>query len=76
MNKFAKRFRYANLSLAVLLGLGSQTTMVQAQESDDDAAIEEVVATGTRLKGTATAVLQERKEQAFVADILGAEQIS
>ena len=76
MNKFAKRFRYANLSLAVLLGLGTQTTMVQAQESEEDAAIEEVVATGTRLKGTATAVLQERKEQAFVADILGAEQIS
>lgn len=76
MNKFAKRFRYASLSLAVLLGLGTQTAMVHAQESEDDAAIEEVVATGTRLKGTATAVLQERKEQAFVADILGAEQIS
>jgi len=35
-----------------------------------------VVATGTRLKGTATAVMEERKNQAFVADIMGAEQIS
>ena len=35
-----------------------------------------MVATGTRLKGTATAVMEERKNQAFVADIMGAEQIS
>lgn len=45
-------------------------------QSDEDAAIEEVVTTGTRLKGSATAVLQERQNQAFVADILGADQIS
>jgi TonB-dependent receptor len=55
-------------------------TMLQpslAQQSqDEEDVIEEVIATGTRLKGTATAVLEERKNQAFVADILGAEQIS
>jgi hypothetical protein len=45
-------------------------------QSDEDEAIEEVVTTGTRLKGSATAVLQERQNQAFVADILGADQIS
>lgn len=38
--------------------------------------IEEVVATGTRLKGSAAAVIEERRNQAFVADIMGAEQIS
>ncbi|GAA0368952.1 TonB-dependent receptor [Bowmanella denitrificans] len=45
-------------------------------QSQEDNTIEEVVATGTRLQGTATAVIEERKNQAFVADILGAEQIS
>ncbi len=45
-------------------------------QADEQQAIEEVVATGTRLKGTASAVLQERQNQAFVADILGADQIS
>ena len=45
-------------------------------ETNDEEVIEEVVATGTRLKGTATAVMEERKNQAFVADIMGAEQIS
>jgi outer membrane receptor protein involved in Fe transport len=45
-------------------------------QSNEDEAIEEVVTTGTRLKGSATAVLQERQNQAFVADILGADQIS
>jgi TonB-dependent receptor len=45
-------------------------------QTEEDEAIEEVVTTGTRLKGSATAVLQERQNQAFVADILGADQIS
>ena len=35
-----------------------------------------MVTTGSRLQGSAAAVVQERKEQAFVADIMGAEQIS
>jgi len=36
-----------------------------AQQADEEEAIEEVVATGTRLKGTATGCLEERKNQAF-----------
>jgi len=50
--------------------------IAQQSEQEEAQAIEEVVATGTRLKGTAAAVLQERQNQAFVADIMGAEQIS
>ncbi|NOU50222.1 TonB-dependent receptor [Pseudoalteromonas sp. JBTF-M23] len=42
----------------------------------EDQAIEEVVAVGTRLQGSAAAVIEERKNQAFVADIMGAEQLS
>jgi TonB-dependent receptor len=77
MNMPLSRFTLKRLSLAVVAGLSLQATVAVAQQQDDEEqAIEEVVATGTRLKGTATAVLQERKNQAFVADILGAEQIS
>ena len=73
--------RPSRLGLAVCAALAFGTTTsltVNAQETEasEDEYIEEVVATGTRLKGTATAVLQERKNQAFVADILGAEQIA
>lgn len=75
MDRSANRFLLSSLALAVAAGLFAQAAPAIAQ-SDEDQAIEEVVATGTRLKGTATAVLQERKNQAFVADILGAEQIS
>ena len=75
MDRPANRFLLKPVSLAVVAGLFAQAAPALAQ-SDEDQAIEEVVATGTRLKGTATAVLQERKNQAFVADIMGAEQIS
>ena len=68
------QFPLKTLTLAILSSL-LVTPAALAQESDEEI-IEEVVATGTRLKGTATAVLEERKNQAFVADILGAEQIS
>ncbi|MDC8829997.1 TonB-dependent receptor domain-containing protein [Alteromonas gilva] len=64
-----------SLTIATILGSSLLPGTVLAQQSEEEA-IEEVVATGTRLKGTATAVLQERQNQAFVADILGAEQIS
>ena len=74
MKNSIHRFPVAPLSFAILAAL-SLTPAAYAQESEDEV-IEEVVATGTRLKGTATAVLEERKNQAFVADILGAEQIS
>ena len=64
----------AKLTLAISAAIAVQPSLVFAD--DEEPIMEEVVAVGTRLKGTATAVLQERKEQAFVADILGAEQIA
>lgn len=67
------RFRMNRISIAVGACLLSGAVLAQSQE---DTTIEEVVATGTRLQGTATAVIEERKNQAFVADILGTEQIS
>lgn len=74
MNRPANRFKVKPLCLAVFAGLLVQAPAIA--QSDEDEVMDEVVATGTRLKGTATAVLEERKNQAFVADILGAEQIS
>ena len=62
-----------NISLAVSLGLLAQANVVMATDDDE---IEEVVAVGTRLQGSAAAVIEERRGQAFVADILGAEQLS
>lgn len=62
-------------AVLVALALGGSITPIAVAQEDEEA-IEEVVAVGTRLKGTAAAVLQERQNQAFVADILGAEQIS
>ena len=76
MKKPAIRFPVKPLSLAILATFAAATVPAVAQEADDEEVIEEVVATGTRLKGTATAVMEERKNQAFVADIMGAEQIS
>nr|WP_136250425.1 TonB-dependent receptor [Ningiella ruwaisensis] len=72
MLKPEKGFVLSAVSMLVISALSAQ---VHAQTNEDEA-IEEVVTTGTRLKGTATAVLEERKNQAFVADILGAEQIT
>ena len=74
MKQIDSRFPLAPVAFALFTALSlGQTAFAQ---SENDEVIEEVVATGTRLKGTATAVLEERKNQAFVADILGAEQIS
>lgn len=73
--KTMHHFATSKLQAALLIALTMNSAAVFAQDAEDDT-IEEVVATGTRLKGTATAVLEERKNQAFVADILGAEQIS
>ncbi|AWL11199.1 hypothetical protein HMF8227_00703 [Saliniradius amylolyticus] len=75
MKRPANRFLLKPLNLAVIAGLCVPAATALAQ-SEEDKVIEEVVATGTRLKGTASAVMQERKNQAFVADIMGAEQIS
>ncbi len=78
MNTNIKRFGLSSLAVAVLSGLtGVQATAQEAnQSSENDEAIEEVVVKVSRLKGTASAVIEERKNQAFVADILGAEQIA
>ncbi|MEE4244136.1 MAG: TonB-dependent receptor plug domain-containing protein, partial [Kangiellaceae bacterium] len=67
------------LSRAVALALFTGSVSLFAAEEanqDNNEDIEEDVVVGTRLQGTAQAVLEERKDQAFVADILGAEQIS
>lgn len=80
-------FKKARLSAAIsaaLMAFSTQVAFAQQAETEADAqaeqteasAIEEVVTVATRLQGSAAAVVQERKEQAFVADILGAEQIS
>ena len=73
MKNTLNRFGMSTLALAVLANIAPLT--VYAQEADD-AAIEEVVVKASRLKGTASAVIAERRNQAFVADILGAEQIA
>lgn len=70
----ANRFRLSTITMMVLASLALPSASI-AQQSEEEA-IEEVVTKGSRLKGTATAVIEERKNQAFVADILGAEQIS
>jgi len=62
------------LAIAVGLGLFSYNNAAIAQEEEQ--VMEEVVAKATRLQGSAAAVVAERKNQAFVADILGAEQMS
>ena len=64
------------VSLGLLASASVAVTPVFAQEAQDENVMEEVVATGSRLQGSAAAVIEERKNQAFVADILGAEQLS
>lgn len=67
----------SKLGLAIALALSSQLVLAQDETTaTSDTSIEEVVTTGTRLQGSAAAVVEERKAQAFVADILGADQIS
>src|SRR5690554_2954125 len=72
------QFRFTPLALALSIAL-FPGTQAYAQQSDTDTqqdAIEEVVTTATRLQGSAAAVVDERKNQAFVADIIGSEQLS
>ena len=76
MNRPNNRFRVTQLSLAVMASLTMSQVALAQQDQNEEDVLDEVVTTGTRLKGTATAVIEERKNQAFVADILGAEQIS
>ncbi|MET1254877.1 TonB-dependent receptor domain-containing protein [Aliikangiella maris] len=77
------KFQMPKTARAVYLALvaGGFSVNVFAAESEQvdnqqNEEVEEVVVTGSRLQGSAQAVLDERKEQAFVADILGSEQIS
>lgn len=74
-------YRLKKITFAVAMALLAYTNNLAAQQqdtqaTDEDNAIEEVVVRASRLKGTAGAVIEERKNQAFVADILGADQIS
>ncbi len=62
---------------ALMAGSVSFAAFAQEEEQiENDSELEEVVVTGSRLQGSAQAVLEERKNQAFVADILGSDQIS
>lgn len=75
------QYKLKPVALAVGLGLFVSAPAALAQQADEaeierESTIEEVVTTGSRLQGSAAAVVQERKNQAFVADILGAEQLS
>ncbi|MCH2055708.1 MAG: TonB-dependent receptor [Thalassotalea sp.] len=69
------RMQYKVKKIALAVALAANTNFAIAQESEDSA-IEEVVVKASRLQGSAVAVIEERKNQAFVADILGAEQLS
>lgn len=65
------------IALAVSIGIACNAYPIYAQEEqEDETELEEVVVTGERLQGSAQAVIEERKNQAFVADILGSEQLS
>ncbi len=69
--------RLKRVSLAVGLGLLANVPNVLAQGTpEENDVMEEVVVKATRLQGSAAAVIEERRNQAFVADILGSEQIS
>ena len=75
------QYKLKPVALAVGLGLFAAAPAALAQQADEadverESTIEEVVTTGSRLQGSAAAVVEERKNQAFVADILGAEQLS
>ena len=75
------QYKLKPVALAVGLGLFATAPIALAQQADEteverESTIEEVVTTGSRLQGSAAAVVEERKNQAFVADILGAEQLS
>jgi TonB-dependent receptor len=76
MKNTSVKFGLSAISSAVLLSLAGTAFANEVTEVQDEAVLEEVVVSASRLKGTATAVLEERKQQAFVADIMGSEQIS
>ncbi|MFT6899254.1 MAG: hypothetical protein ACJA13_003687 [Paraglaciecola sp.] len=68
-----KQRKLKKVAYCVGLGLLVNAGSVFAQEEQ---VMEEVVASGSRLQGSASAVIEERKNQAFIADIIGAEQLA
>lgn len=66
----------SKLGLAISAAIFGSSLQVLPAFAQEDNEIEEVVVKASRLKGTAAAVLEERQNQAFVADIMGADQIS
>ncbi|GHB62648.1 TonB-dependent receptor [Psychrosphaera saromensis] len=78
MSQSSPTFTLSAMTLAIVSSLTPMSSYAVEDEksSETEDYIEEVVATGTRLKGSAAAVIEERRNQAFVADIMGAEQIS
>ena len=59
----SKKHRLNQITWAIGLGLCAQSVSLFAAQNDVDVAqeIEEVVAVGTRLQGSAAAVVEERK---------------
>jgi TonB-dependent receptor len=87
MNTQAKRsdlfslFNFSRVAIALAACLNvsaayADENTTEVSNASEEQAMEEVVVKASRLKGTASAVMQERKSQAFIADILGSEQIS
>ncbi|MFQ3237110.1 MAG: hypothetical protein ACI9C4_002688, partial [Paraglaciecola sp.] len=68
-----KQRKLKKVAYCVGLGLLVNAGSVFAQKEQ---VMEEVVASGSRLQGSASAVIEERKNQAFIADIIGAEQLA
>jgi outer membrane receptor protein involved in Fe transport len=87
MNTQAKRsdlfslFNFSRVAIALAACLNisaayADESTTEVSSAEEEQAMEEVIVKASRLKGTASAVMQERKSQAFIADILGSEQIS
>lgn len=76
MSSKLQKFKCNQITLSLAIALTSVGSVGVVNAADEEQLMEEVVATASRLKGSATAVIEERKQQAFVADILGADQIS
>jgi len=73
------KFKLSPVAIATMMlatNCGLANAYAESTNDEEAQAMEEVVVKASRLKGTANAVMQERKNQAFIADILGAEQIS
>ena len=73
------KFKLSPVAIATMMlvaNCGLANAYAESADDQEAQTMEEVIVKASRLKGTASAVMQERKNQAFIADILGAEQIS